>query len=100
MEAVELFCGALGSFTGNLAMTTMPTGGIFLAGGFLSSMFDLLARSTFEERFLHGRSVRALLTGVPVWVTEHGCHGVQGAARWYMHHRAPSGAVSIAGATA
>lgn len=93
VEAVELFCAALGGFTGNLAMTTMPTGGIFLAGGFLSSMFDLLARSAFEERFLHGRSVRALLTQVPVWVTEHGCHGVQGAARWYMRHRTQSDAM-------
>ena len=94
VEAVELFCAALGSFTGNLAMTTMPTGGIFLAGGFLSSMFDLLARSAFEERFLHGRSVRALLAHIPVWVTEHGCHGVQGAARWYVRHRAPLGTVT------
>jgi glucokinase len=99
-EAVELFCGALGSFTGNLAMTYMPTGGIFLAGGFLSSIFDLLKRSAFEERFLHGRSVRALLAQVPVWVTEHGCHGVQGAARWYIHHRASSGVTSLEGAVA
>ncbi|HEY4292680.1 glucokinase [Luteibacter sp.] len=100
VEAVELFCAALGSFTGNLAMTTMPTGGVFLAGGFLSSIFDLLRRSAFEERFLHGRSVRALLAQVPVWVTEHGCHGVQGAARWYTRHRAPSGATTLAGAAA
>ncbi len=99
MEAVDVFCAALGSFTGNLAMTTMPTGGIFLAGGFLSSMFDLLARSAFEERFLHGRSVRALLAEVPVWVTEHGSHGVQGAARWYMHHRALSGVAPTTGAS-
>ncbi|NID16828.1 glucokinase [Luteibacter yeojuensis] len=100
VEAVALFCAALGSFTGNLAMTTMPTGGIFLAGGFLSSLFDLLERSAFEERFLHGRSVRALLAQVPVWVTEHGCHGVQGAARWYMRQRALSGAAPTEGAAA
>ena len=88
VEAVEMFCAALGSFTGNVAMTYMPTGGIFLAGGFLSSIFDLLKHSSFEERFLHGRSVRGMLAQVPVWVTEHGCHGVQGAARWYMRQRA------------
>lgn len=99
-EAVDLFCAALGSFTGNLAMTYMPTGGIFLAGGFLSSIFDLLKRSAFEERFLHGRSVRALLTQIPVWVTEHGCHGVQGAARWYMRQRAAARAVTAEGAAA
>jgi glucokinase len=84
VEAVELFCASLGSFTGNLAMAFMATGGVYLAGGFLSSLFELLKRSAFEERFLHGRSARALLSQVPVWVTEHGRHGVQGAAQWYL----------------
>jgi glucokinase len=84
VEAMDIFCASLGSFTGTLAMTFMATGGVYLAGGFLSSIFDLLKRSAFEERFLHGRSARTLLSHVPVWVTEHGCHGVQGAAQWYL----------------
>lgn len=84
VEAVEIFCASLGSFTGNLAMAFMATGGVYLAGGFLSSIFELLKRSAFEERFLHGRSARALLSQVPVWVTEHGLHGVHGAAQWYL----------------
>lgn len=87
VEAVEMFCAALGSFTGNLAMAFMATGGVYLAGGFLSSLFDLLKRSAFAERFLHGRSARTLLAQVPVWVTEHGQHGVHGAAQWYLRHR-------------
>ncbi len=84
VEAVEIFCAALGSFAGSLAMTFMATGGVYLAGGFLYSMFALLERSAFEQRFLHGRSVRALLSQVPVRVTEHGRNGVLGAARWYL----------------
>ena len=84
VEAVEIFCAALGSFAGSLAMTFMATGGVYLAGGFLYSMFALLERSAFEQRFLHGRSVRALLSQVPVRVTEHGRNGVLGAARWYI----------------
>jgi glucokinase len=100
VEAVALFCAALGSFTGNVAMTYMPTGGVFLAGGFLSSIFDLLKHSAFEERFLHGRSVRGLLAQVPVWVTEHGCHGVQGAARWYMRQWAATRSATAEGAAA
>ena len=83
-EAVEIFCASLGSLAGNLALAFMATGGVYLAGGFLSSMFALLERSAFEERFLHGRSARALLTRVPVWVMEHGRHGVLGAAHWYL----------------
>ncbi|HEY2622199.1 MAG TPA: glucokinase, partial [Dyella sp.] len=86
VEAIEIFCASLGSFAGNLAMAFMATGGVYLAGGFLSSLFELLKGSAFEKRFLHGRSARALLSQVPVWVTEHGRHGVQGAAQWYLRH--------------
>lgn len=84
VEAVQIFCASLGSFAGSLAMTFMSRGGVYLAGGFLYSLFALLERSTFQERFLHGRSARAFLSRVPVWVTEHGRKGVLGAAKWYL----------------
>lgn len=88
VAAVEVFCALLGSFAGNLAMAFMARGGVYLAGGFLSSMFDLLVRSRFAARFVHGRSVQAVLERVPVRVMEHGRHGVLGAARWYLRRLA------------
>lgn len=87
-EAVAVFCASLGSFVGSLAMTFMAFGGVYLAGGFLDAMFELLQSSEFEQRFLHGRSVRALLARIPVRVTTHGRLGVLGAARWYLRQRA------------
>jgi glucokinase len=90
-EAVEIFCATLGSFAGGLAMAFMPTGGVYLGGGFLHSMFALLERSTFVERFLHERSVRSFLSRVPVRVMEHGRHGVLGAANWYLRRAALAG---------
>ena len=93
MEAVDIFCASLGSLVGSLAMVFMTTGGVYLAGGFLHSMFTLLEHSAFEQRFLHGRSVRAFLSRVPVWVTEHGRQGVLGAAEWYLK-RGASGAAT------
>jgi glucokinase len=84
VEAVGMFCDVLGSFVGNLAMVFMARGGVYLAGGFLSSIFDLLRQSRFAERFLHERSVREFLSRVPVRVIEHGQHGLLGAARWYL----------------
>jgi len=87
-EAVEIFCATLGSFAGSLAMAFMPAGGVYLGGGFLHSMFALLERSAFVERFLHERSVRAFLSRVPVRVMEHGRHGVLGAASWYLQRAA------------
>lgn len=92
VEAVEIFCASLGSFAGNLAMTFMSAGGVYLAGGFLNSMFALLQRSAFEERFLHDRSVRAFLQRVPVRVSEHGRNGVLGAAKWYLKRGIPDDA--------
>ena len=88
VEAVEVFCATLGSFAGSLAMAFMPTGGVYLGGGFLHSIFALLERSAFVERFLHGRSVRSFLSRVPVRVMEHGRHGVLGAANWYLRRAA------------
>jgi glucokinase len=90
-EAVEIFCGTLGSFAGGLAMAFMTTGGVYLVGGFLHTIFTLLGRSAFVERFLHGRSVRAFLSCVPVRVMEHGRHGVLGAANWYLRRAATAG---------
>ena len=94
MEAVDIFCASLGSFVGSLAMAFMTTGGVYLAGGFLYAMFALLERSAFEERFLHGRSVRAFLSRVPVWVTEDGRQGVLGAAEWYLKRGVSAAATS------
>lgn len=90
IEAVNLFCATLGSFAGSVAMAFMADGGVYLAGGFLSSMFDLLQQSRFVERFLHQRSVRKFLERVPVRVMEHGRHGVLGAARWYLQQLVPA----------
>lgn len=88
-EAVSVFCAALGGFTGNLAMTFMAFGGVYLAGGFLDALFALLAHSAFEERFLHANSVHSMLSRIPVHVIAHGRLGVVGAARWYLQQGAP-----------
>jgi glucokinase len=72
-------------------MAFMASGGVYLVGGFLHSIFALLERSAFVERFLHGRSVRPFLSRVPVRVMEHGRHGVLGAANWYLRRAASAG---------
>jgi glucokinase len=89
-ETLHLFCGWLGSFTGDLAMTYGATGGIHLAGGFLSQMTDLLRASSFVERFLDKGVVRPFLETVPVQVVNHAQLGVIGAARWLVERAAPA----------
>lgn len=84
VEAVDMFCAVLGSFTGNLAMAFLAQGGVYLAGGVLPEIGGLLLRSRFAERFMGKGRMREFLSRVPVRLIEHGRHGVLGAARWYL----------------
>lgn len=87
-QALQMFCGLLGSFVGNLAMLYGARGGVFLAGGIVPQIRHFLQRSAFIDRFLAKGSMRAFLQRVPVRVMEHGQLGVIGAAGWYLEqHR-------------
>jgi glucokinase len=86
VETLQLFCGWLGSFTGDLAMLYGATGGIYVAGGFLSHMTDFMAKSSFVSRFLDKGVMRPFQQTVPVHVVDHAQLGVIGAASWLMNH--------------
>ncbi|MFT4198921.1 MAG: glucokinase [Pseudoxanthomonas sp.] len=83
-EALEIFCEILGSAVGDMAMNYGATGGIRLAGGFLSQIRGFLEQSSFVARFLNKGSMRAALERIPVRLVEHGQLGVLGAANWYL----------------
>lgn len=87
VEALEVFCALLGSFTGNLAMLYSARGGVYLTGGILPRIRGYLERSRFVERFLDKGRMRAFLERVPVRLMEHGQLGVLGAAGWYLDNR-------------
>jgi glucokinase len=92
-EALTLFCGWLGSFAADLAMLYGATGGIYLAGGFLSSMADFMRQSPLVERFLDKGVMRPFLQKVPIRVMGHDRHGVVGAASWHLDHCVDIGAL-------
>lgn len=83
-EAVQMFGGWMGSFAGDLAMLYGATGGVYLAGGFLSRIVDLLRCGPLVERFLDKGVMRPFLDNVPVRVVDHGQLGVIGAASWLL----------------
>jgi glucokinase len=84
VEALEVFCGLLGSFVGDLVLLYGARGGVFLAGGILPQIRELLLTSSFAERFFNKGVMRAYLQQVPVRLMEHGQHGVIGAAGMYL----------------
>jgi glucokinase len=84
VETVDVFCGLLGSFVGDLVLNYGARGGVYLAGGILPQIRELLLRSTFTERFFNKGVMTAYVQQVPVRLMEHGQHGVIGAAGLYL----------------
>lgn len=83
-DALEAFCGLMGSVAGDLALLYGAHGGVFLAGGILPRLKDFLFGSRFLERFVSKGPMRSLLERVPVRLIEDGQLGVIGAASWYL----------------
>lgn len=93
-EALTMFCGWLGSFAGDLTMLYGATGGVYLAGGFLSQIVDFMRCSPLVERFLDKGVMRPFLNKVPIRVVDHGQLGVIGAASWYLNVLRAGGALN------
>lgn len=86
-EALDVFCGLLGSTVGDLALAYGIQGGVYLAGGILPQIREFLINSRFVERFLNKGGMREALERIPVKLVEHGQLGVIGAANWYLGQR-------------
>ncbi len=91
VEALDVFCGLLGSFVGDLVLLYGARGGVFLAGGILPQIRELLLQSRFAERFFNKGVMRPYLEQIPVRLMEHGQLGVIGAAGLYLEGQPPEG---------
>ena len=87
VEALDMFCGLLGSFVGDLVLLYGARGGAYLAGGILPQIQPFLLASRFAERYFNKGVMRAYLQQVPVRLIEHGQLGVIGAAGWFLDGR-------------
>jgi glucokinase len=67
-ESLALFFGLLGAEAGNLALRTLATGGVFLAGGMVLRLIPELVESSFLTAFTAKGRMRPLLDNVPVHV--------------------------------
>lgn len=88
--ALDVFCGVLGGFVGDLVMLYGARGGAFLAGGILPQLRDFLLTSRFRERYFNKGVMRPFLEQVPVRLVEHGQLGVVGAATLHAGARVGS----------
>jgi len=68
VATLDVFVSVLGAQAGNLALTVMATGGVFLGGGILPRILPFLERDRFAEAFGRKGRFSELLGRVPVRV--------------------------------
>ena len=78
--ACRMFARILGAEAGNLALKTLPWGGVFLAGAIVGYIQPFLREHTLEG-FLDKGRFATLLGRMPIWVVPDGNLGLAGARR-------------------
>jgi glucokinase len=80
VEALDLFVAAYGAAAGNLALTAVTRGGVFLGGGIAPRILPALERPAFIEAFNAKSPMNPLLEAMPVYVILNDEAGLLGAA--------------------
>jgi glucokinase len=79
-RALDLFCEIFGAQAGNLALTVVATGGVYLAGGIAPRIVDRLKAGGFMAAFRDKGRLSALLSHIPVHVVINPNVGLLGSA--------------------
>ncbi len=69
-EALQMFCAALGSLAGNLALTLGARHGVLVGGGVVPRLGAWFGQSAFRAAFEHKGRYQPWLAQVPVWVVQ------------------------------
>jgi glucokinase len=78
-EAVDLFCGFLGTAASDLCVTLGARGGIWIAGGIVPALGTRFAQSPFRARFESKGRFATYVAAVPTRVITAGDIGLRGA---------------------
>lgn len=68
LETVAIFCAALGTIAGDLALTLGARSGVYVGGGIVPKLGALFDRSAFRQRFEDKGRYRGYLSEIPTWV--------------------------------
>ena len=79
--AVDLFARLLASAAGNLALTGLARGGVYLSGGIAPRILPFLQQASVIEAFVDKPPMRELLEQVPLHVVSNEQLGLLGAAQ-------------------
>jgi len=79
-DTLTTFCAMLGSFAGNAALTMGARGGVYLGGGILPRIADVLDSGEFRRRFEAKPPVEDYLRAIPTSLIVAATPGLAGAA--------------------
>lgn len=83
-QALELFVSLYGAEAGNLALTVMATGGVYLGGGIAPKIIAKLKEPVFMNAFTAKGRLRPLLQSMPVKVIMNPKTALLGAAHYAL----------------
>jgi glucokinase len=78
--SLALFSSVLGAVAGNLALTVLASGGVFVVGGIAPRLLPFLRKGAFREGFERKGRLHTLLERIPAFVVTHPQVGLLGAA--------------------
>lgn len=79
-KTMELFASIYGSVAGNLALTNLAFGGVFLTGGIAAKNAELLSSAAFLKSFHNKGKMHQLMPRFPVYIVSNQECGLLGAA--------------------
>jgi glucokinase len=85
-ETLSLFCGMLGSFAGNQALTLGAFGGVYIGGGVAPQLEEIFHSSPFRMRFEERGVFTDYIKNIPTFLMlSHSRNALTGAAAMLMH---------------
>ena len=69
-----------GAEAGNLALKSLATGGVYLAGGIAAKILPRMTDGTFVQNFTRKGRFAALLQKIPIYIVQNPNIGLLGAA--------------------
>lgn len=79
-QTLEMFVAAYGAEAGNLALKSLPFGGVYIAGGVAPKLLPRMQDGTFLRNFLAKGRLRSLLETIPISLILNPKVGLMGAA--------------------
>ncbi|EKE00575.1 MAG: Glucokinase [uncultured bacterium] len=80
MRALDMFIRIYGAAAGNLALTTLPYGGLYIVGGVAPKLLAQIKQGGFLDAFCDKGRMSGLLKEIPLHVVLYEDVGLQGAA--------------------